>query len=211
MSNYLDIINLQALQNSPLNEEPYPYLIIDNILKEESLHQLIKDLPKTNMAGSIPLQSLEPKGTFAQLIKELNSELLKQAIMEKFQIDLTDCPNFITYRSRVRQKDGRIHTDTKTKIMTVLLYLNPNWEAPEGRLRILKNGKNLEDYVDEIIPIIGRCLIFKVTDNCWHGHKPLVSERRAIQLNYLRDEKALSSHLNKHSFSAKFKNWFGSK
>jgi len=28
-----------------------------------------------------------------------------------------------------RMKDGKIHSDSKTKIVTVLLYLNEKWDA----------------------------------------------------------------------------------
>ena len=71
-----------------------------------------------------------------------------------------------------------IISSTKSKLVTVLLYLNEDWPHEAGRLCILNNGTDLENYVDEIVPLLGRCLIFKVTDNCWHGHKPLVADRR---------------------------------
>ena len=45
-----------------------------------------------------------------------------------------------------RAKDGQIHTDSKDKIITVLLYLNENWQQPGGRLRILRSGQNVDDF-----------------------------------------------------------------
>ena len=35
----------------------------------------------------------------------------------------------ITVRGRCAAKDGRIHTDTPTKLITVLIYFNDQWEA----------------------------------------------------------------------------------
>ena len=32
---------------------------------------------------------------------------------------------------------------------------------------------------------MGTMLLFKVTDNCWHGHKSMVGPRHSLQLNYL--------------------------
>ena len=41
-----------------------------------------------------------------------------------------------TLRGYSRKKDGKIHTDSKTKILTVLLYLNENWLDINGNLRL---------------------------------------------------------------------------
>ena len=71
-------------------------------------------------------------------------------------MDLADRPATLTVRGRTRPKDGQIHTDSKTKLITVLLYLNRHWDSPGGRLRLLKNEHDLEDYIAEVPPIRGR-------------------------------------------------------
>jgi len=63
-----------------------------------------------------------------------------------------------------------------------------------GCLRILRNGHDMDDYVQEIPPNAGRMVAFQVTDNCWRGHKPVVGKRLSIQMNYLVDEGALGKH-----------------
>ena len=117
-------------------------------------------------------------------------------------MDLRDRPPMLTVRGRTGKKDGRIHTDSKSKLVTVLLYLNRGWSAPEGRLRLLYNDHDLTRYAAEISPDAGRCLIFKVTPNCWHGHEPFDGERRTIQLNYVASEEARERDLKRHRFSA---------
>ena len=62
-----------------------------------------------------------------------------------------------TVRGFVRSRDGEIHTDSKTKLITVLLYMNEGWESDGGRLRILRSGTDLEDSVAEVPPYGGRC------------------------------------------------------
>src|SRR5205085_10091883 len=111
----------------------------------------------------------------------------------------------LNVRGMTRKRDGRIHSDTKSKFVTLLLYLNPSWQPEAGRLRILNNDHDLEDYVVEIPPTFGACLIFKVTDNCWHGHKPFHGARRVLQLNYIRDEAALQRHQLRHNLTARLK------
>ena len=90
-----------------------------------------------------------------------------------------------TVRGFVREKDGSIHTDSTTKIITVLLYMNERWQEDAGRLRLLRGPDDLEDYVAEVPPYGGTLLVFRRADNSWHGHKPISGPRRAVQLNWV--------------------------
>ena len=201
------IIHFPALERAQVAMDPFPFAVIPDFLLRESADQILKDFPKVNFPGSVPLQALQYGPSFGRLIEELEGDDLRSAIEKKFAVDLTDRPVLITVRGKTRAKDGRIHADTKSKLITLLLYFNLDWTSPDGRLRILKSDGNLEDYIQEISPEYGTCLIFKVTDNCWHGHKPYEGERRAIQLNYLTDQAALRQHLAKHHMSARLKSW----
>jgi len=206
MDEPLSIIRLEALRETPLNHDPFPFLVIENFLRPEFAAQVVKDFPAINSRGSFPLSEVNGGPTFQRLVNELDSAELKTAIAKKFDVNLDDRSTMITVRGQASSRDGRIHTDTKSKFLTMLLYLNPVWEAEGGWLRILKNGKSLDDYVAEIPPTFGTCLLFKVTDNCWHGHKPFKGTRKVLQLNYVTDDAALHRHLLRHSLTAKLKN-----
>ncbi len=201
----LSIIKLDALRDAPLKDYPFPYIVIENFLRAEYADDMSKDFPEIKSRGSFPITQLKSGEAFQRLVEELNSAALKAAIAEKFEINLDGRSTMITVRGKASARDGRIHTDTKSKFLTMLLYLNPVWEAEGGWLRILRSGKNLDDYVAEIPPTFGTCLLFKVTDNCWHGHKPFKGTRKVLQLNYVRDEAALKRHLLRHSVTAKLK------
>jgi len=110
----------------------------------------------------------------------------------------TQCADFA-------QTDGTIHTDSETKIITVLLYLNDNWSADGGRLRILRNGTDLDDYVAEVPPSNGTLLVFRRSDNSWHGHKPFEGQRRVVQMNWVLDEDVVNREQRRHSVSTRFK------
>lgn len=201
---------MNALRETALTRDPFPFLVMPNFFHTENLKAISDDFPAIEIPGSVPPQGLKIGPTFSRLLEELHGSELRSAISEKLNMDLEGRPTLITLRGKTRMKDGRIHTDTKSKLVTVLMYFNPTWEPDEGRLRVLRSNR-LDDYVVEIPPTLGTCLIFKVTDNCWHGHKPFEGTRKAIQLNYLSDESALKKHLSKHSFSAKLKGlarWF---
>ena|SRR2546423_1390096 len=199
------IINLEALSAAPLNESPFPFVVIPNFLRAEYAESVARDFPDIKARGSFPLRQTAGGAMFQQLADELQGDALRHAIEQKFALKLDDRHTMITVRGMAGKRDGRIHTDTKSKFLTLLLYLNPEWMADGGRLRILKNGRDLDDYVTEIPPTFGTCLIFKVTDNCWHGHKPFRGARRVLQLNYIRDEAALNRHLLRHNLTARWK------
>jgi Rps23 Pro-64 3,4-dihydroxylase Tpa1-like proline 4-hydroxylase len=110
-----------------------------------------------------------------------------------------------TVRGYVRERDGAIHTDSKTKIITVLLYMNERWQEDAGRLRLLRSPDNLDDYVAEVPPYGGTLLAFRRADNSWHGHKPISGQRRAIQLNWVTSQAVVDAEQNRHGFSTQLK------
>jgi len=205
------VLDADALKNATLIAQPYPYLIVDNVIRPEALAGMVESFPAIPKRGSFPLEAASCSGPFATLMEEMQSAELRALIGERLGMDLGDKPPMLTLRGHTGAKDGEIHTDSKDKLVTVLVYLNPGWQAPGGRLRILYNDRDLEPYAAEISPEAGRCLIFKVTPNCWHGHEPFVGERRSVQLNYVTSDEARQRHLRRHRFSAFVKRLFSRK
>jgi len=201
-------LDADALRKATLVPEPFPYLIVDNIIRPEVLSDVVRNFPAIRKRGSFPPHAVTCSGLFATLMQEMQSDELRDLIGERLGMDLTNRPPMITVRGRTSEKDGEIHTDSTSKLVTVLLYLNPGWASPVGRLRLLYNNRDLAHYAAEISPEAGRCLIFKVTPNCWHGHEPFVGERRTIQLNYVSSDKVRNRELNRHRLSAFLKQLF---
>ncbi|MGB5079854.1 MAG: 2OG-Fe(II) oxygenase [Burkholderiales bacterium] len=205
------VLDVDALREAALVAEPYPHLIIDKVIRPESLAGVVQSFPGIPKRGSFPLDAVSCSGPFAKLMEEMQSDELRALIGERLGMDLGGKPAMLTLRGHTGAKDGEIHTDSKDKLVTVLLYLNPDWRDPGGRLRLLYNDRDLSPYAAEIPPEAGRCLIFKVTPNCWHGHEPFVGERRSVQLNYVASDAARQRHLKRHRFSAFLKKLFSRK
>jgi hypothetical protein len=203
------MLNFAALSDAPLNTDPYPFMVVKDAILDDKLAQVTADFPKVDYPGSLPITEVEGGGNFNALIEQLNGPEFRSLIEQKFGLDLGDHPIMTTVRGVMRTKDGRIHTDSKTKVITVLIYFNEEWDQDGGRLRILRNGQNIEDYVDEIAPLAGTMVAFQVTDNCWHGHTPVEGKRQSIQLNYLTGDAAKGKHQFFHRISAKLKKTFG--
>lgn len=195
------VLDLEKLQQAPVHSEYFPYCQVDCVIKPESLNAVLQDFPEINLRGSIPPHKLKYGPFFQKLLDELHSDALKVLVSQKFDIDLSQSHTLLTVRGRTNLRDGYIHTDTRSKLMTLLLYLNDDWVEPTGNLRLLKDGSSLDNYFEEIIPTAGKLLIFKVTDNCWHGHYPFTGKRHTIQLNYVTSQKVVNQELKKHARS----------
>ena len=123
----------------------------------------------------------------------------RNAVEEKFVVDLTGRPTMYTVHDSSGQETGRYSADSKTKIITVLLYMNSDsWGSSAGRLRLLRNGSDLENYAVEIEPVGGTLLIFRRSDKSWHGHHPYKGKRRAIQLNWVTDQSVVDHEQGRH-------------
>lgn len=110
-----------------------------------------------------------------------------------------------TVRGRCDLSDGRIHTDLRSKIITVLIYMNEGWQEAGGRLRLLRSADDLSDIIVEVPPVAGTLLAFKRSDNSWHGHEPFSGERRVIQFNWLTSQGNRQIAMLRHHTSASFK------
>lgn len=194
---------------TPLSHDPYDHLVIKDFVRPEWQSQVEEDFPVIDKAGSFPLPTLNFGPRFAELIAELEGDTFRRLVEEKFSIDLTGRPTMVTARGMTDATDGRIHTDSRTKIITMLIYFNKNWQNQEGRLRLLRSSSDLEDYAAEVEPNIGTLIAFRRSDNSWHGHKPFVGPRKAIQLNWVINEGVKSREQRRHKISAFFKRLFG--
>src|SRR5207248_2303767 len=135
---------------------------------------------------------------FARLADELSGSELRQEIEHKFEIDLTNRPTMITVRGHSDGKDGRIHTDSATKLITMLLYLNSVWPEEAGRLRLLRGPDDLEDYAAEVPPLAGAMVAFRRSTASFHGHRPHVGQRRVVQLNWVTDSAVVRRETARH-------------
>lgn len=203
-----NVLKLDALTASPLKTDPYPYFSVAQAIDPEYVSDVIRDFPSIDDGGSYNVDDVTIGPAFKQLIDSLDTPQFRQIICDKFDVAVMDLPMMVTLRGYSRKKDGRIHTDSKTKVATILLYLNDDWQAETGKLRILRSADDMEDYVEEISPGPGSLLAFKVTDNCWHGYPSFEGKRQSIQINFLTSEAAGNKHRFFHGLSAKLKSLF---
>jgi SM-20-related protein len=203
------ILSLDKLNSALLNTYPYEYSIVSEFIRPEWEDRLLADFPVIKQGGSFPLSTVSLGPDFARLINEMSGPQFRSAIEDKFSISLEGRPTMFTVRGRCRSSDGKIHTDSQTKIITVLLYMNPRWENEGGRLRILRSETDIEDAVAEVSPTVGTLLVFRRCDFSYHGHLPFDGPRKVIQMNWVLDEKTVAREAKRHRASAAMKRlWF---
>ena len=183
MSSYF---NLDALDATLLNRDPFDYLVVPGFLTAEALAAANRDYPEIETAGNKDLETLHYGPGFRALIEELNSPAVVGRIAAKFGVNLDDTVTTITVRRFCEASDGNIHTDHWTKLLTVLVYFNTDWGNEGGQLRLLRSATDIENFAAEVPPIGGTLLAFRRSDHSWHGHKQFVGERRMLQMNFIK-------------------------
>jgi len=201
-------VDLAAFAQAKLATDPFPYVIVPGFLPEAARRAISADYPKIDRPGSFPAGDLHYGPVFARFLAEIQGEAMREAFARKFSVDLAGKPTMVTVRGQARMGDGQIHTDTRSKIITVLIYMNEAWESPGGRLRLLRSNKGLDDMVAEVPPASGTLLAFLVTPHSWHGHYPASGPRRVIQLNWVESQGVVWRERLRHGISARIKRLF---
>jgi SM-20-related protein len=203
------VVDFAALRAAEAVQEPFPYLIVPRFVRGNAQSGIEEDFPQILHRGSFPLASLRYGSRFAALIEALTGAEMTQIVEQKFAIDLAARPTTATVRGMSDLADGHIHIDSKSKLITLLLYTNREWECCEGRLRLLRKPDDLQDYVAEIPPEPGTLVIFRNTPNAWHGFEPFVGQRRVIQVNWVTDDAVARRETARHRLSAVVKRLLG--
>ena len=207
------MVDLSVFKSTLLATDPYDHIIVPGFVRAAAFERIVNDYPVIRDRGSFALDTLSYGPAFRQLLDELQGDVFRAAVAKKFAVNLDGKPTMITVRGKCgRNRDGYVHTDTESKILSLLLYMNHGWEDEGGRLRLLRS-KNLDDVGMEVPPGAGTLLIFRRSDHSWHGHKRFSGTRRVIQLNWVTGQKFIDYNYNRHGWSAFVKNLlsFGSR
>jgi SM-20-related protein len=192
------ILDFDALRAAPVATAPFNYFVAPATLSESEAADIRRDYPQINKPGYLPLSKLEAHGAFDRLMQDLNSAELAQVLTEKFGVDFTEKPRMITVRKISQLSDGPIHNDSKSKILTMLTYLNAEWDGTgAGCIRVLNGPDDFDDFTAEVPPLAGYVFAFLRSDNSWHGHLPFEGERYVVQTTFLTSQEELDRKENR--------------
>ena len=182
-------LNPDAILQAPRVSEPYRHFLGTGFLKADQIDAIDRDFPKLKNAGFLTLAEVSTEGAFAGFMDELQGPDVSAAASEALGFDLTKRPKLITIMRLCPKRAGRIHTDGKSKLATMLTYFNRSWPAGHaGAVRVVRREDDIEDYAAEVPPLMGNVFGFLRSESSWHGHLPFEGERRVVQLTWLESE-----------------------
>jgi SM-20-related protein len=120
-------IDLGLFERTKLETDPFPYILVPGFVPEAARAALAADYPKIDRPGSFPTADLRFGAAFAAFLAEIEGPAMRASFARKFDIDLAGRPTMVTVRGQAQSKDGSIHTDTASKLITVLVYMNEAW------------------------------------------------------------------------------------
>lgn len=187
------LLNPNRLETLPTTtvQTPFPFIVGSEFLHESARAMLHRDFPRYSSAGFFPHDPSDCGPSVNALITEIESPAFADAIGTRLGIErLSQYPTLVTLCRSLNKRHGTIHTDSKSKIVTALLYLNATWpETSAGCLRFLARADDIEaTVIPEIKPLYGNFAVFRRTDNSFHGHLPYEGERRVIQIAWLTSD-----------------------
>ena len=200
------VLNFSAIASAPVAAEPFPFLTATGVLDPVALSAINADFPDIRKPGIFPVSDLVYGRAFEELVEDIEGAEIEALLSDKFDVNLSGRPLMVTVRGFCRARDGRIHNDSKDKVVTSLLYLNVHgWNADGGRLRFLRNDRDLDSTIAEIAPDGGNFVAFRRTEDSWHGHHSYAGPRRYVMFNWLVSDGAFVKNVGRHKLSAAFK------
>lgn len=192
------LLDFDRLAAAETQREPYTFFCTDGAISAQAAADIRRDYPSIDRPGYLPLSKLTQTGAFKQIVEDLQSERLAEVLSDRLEIDLEDRPRMITVRRLSQLSDGPIHNDSKSKLLTMLLYLNAEWNGTsDGCIRVLNGPDDFDDYTMEVPPLAGTVFAFKRSDTSWHGHLPFAGERYVIQTTFLTSQDELDRKENR--------------
>ena len=198
--------------DTDVRQQPFPFMIAHGQLPDEARNDLERDFPKYTSAGFFPYDPADCGPSINKLVQQLTTPEFASAIGRYLGIEnLGQYPTLVTLCRALNKRHGTIHTDSRSKVATALLYLNPQWpDSSDGCLRFLNRVDNIDDLVaPELKPLYGEFAVFKRCDNSFHGHLPYEGERRVVQVAWLTSEEEKLRKTKRGKFSRGFKKLFG--
>lgn len=182
------VLDFDAVEKTPLVNDPFNFMVAKNVIPAQMLEQVNEDYPAIDIPANFKPENLSYGPSFGQVLAELDSPEFEKLIERKFNVDLSRTTKSVTVRKLSEPSDGNIHTDHWSKVITVLLYFNPEWHQEGGRLRLLRGKSDIEDYAAEVTPEGGTLLAFQRSNKSFHGYKEFDGERRMVQVNWVRSD-----------------------
>jgi Rps23 Pro-64 3,4-dihydroxylase Tpa1-like proline 4-hydroxylase len=214
----------ENLRKEFLEAKPFNYVVIDNFISESYLNNILSEIenyPQDAWYDKNNSSINNEKDTIFQSKKIALTDYNKMGFLAQSFINSTKSSDFIHFLSDITgienlesdphlygggihkvanggslsiHGDFNIHPILNTfRRLNVLLYLNKDWSPSyNGQLELW--NKDMSQCVTSIAPIFNRLIIFRITDDAYHGHPepwnhPLETPRLSFALYYYTQDR----------------------
>jgi Rps23 Pro-64 3,4-dihydroxylase Tpa1-like proline 4-hydroxylase len=196
----LQRFDIALLRQQFATAQPFNHFIIDNFLDEPYLNSVLTEIqqyPQETWYDKNNASINNESDNIFQNKKIALTDYNKMGDLSRSLIDYTKSPEFINFLVNITgiadlesdphlygggihkvSNGGRlsIHSDfnihpltSKHRRLNVLLYLNKDWQPNyNGQLELW--DKTMSHMVTSIAPIFNRLVVFRITDDAFHGH-----------------------------------------
>jgi hypothetical protein len=196
---------LEALRGARVEADPFAYFIVPRFVNAAALDGIRADFPAIQHPGSFPLSTLSFGPAFAAFMAALQSADMTVAVGGKLGIDLSRSPTMVTVRGQSRAADGKIHTDSRTKLVTALIYYERQLGEPQGAPSVAAVAARPERHHRRSAPGRRDAACLQQHEQCVARLRAVLRARRVIQLNWVTDESVVRREQARHRLSAFFK------
>ena len=192
--------------------EPFALLVAQDQLPADAAQALAGDFPRYGSAGFFPYDPDDCGPAMRALVDAITGPAFADALGERLGVErLGQYPTLVTLCQALNKRHGTIHTDSKSKVVTALVYLNDDWpDTSGGCLRFLRSIDDIDALVlPEVRPLYGTLAAFRRAENSFHGHLPYEGERRVVQVAWLTSEDEKLRKTRRGRFSRLVKKLFG--
>ena len=196
------------------SNEPFPHLVIDNFLNEESANKILenfsinKNWTNCSLVNNYKKYMLTNKNHMNaychKLLEELESEefvkiLSKITGMKNIFLDVNleggGLHQTFNGGSLNIHTDYYSHTVEKSwrRVINIIIFFNKDWlDKYNGELEFW--DANVKNKIQSVPPIFNRCVIFKTDKKSFHGHPKKLNlppniSRKSIAAYYFAEEK----------------------
>jgi Rps23 Pro-64 3,4-dihydroxylase Tpa1-like proline 4-hydroxylase len=149
-----------------------------------------KNKPYKLYNARLPTRFDHPDRDWQRIANVLQSSEYREAIGRLTELDLSRCPVTLNMWAYGPGDLLGPHRDDPNKILTQVLYLNPEWRPRDGGRLALLTGDTMESAVRHVLPSHGATVIFSPSDHSWHAVEPITASspmRLSLSLNYWRE------------------------
>ena len=206
--------DIEFYHNEFKNNQPYPYIIIDNFLEKNIADKLVENFvlnenwTNCSLVNNYKKYQLTNRTFMNDDCNKVFNELSSNTFIKQLE-KITNINNLFLDKSleggglhQIFDKGSlNVHTDFNShtlnkswrRVLNILIYLNKDWKDEyNGNLELW--DENITHKVKSIKPIFNRCVIFKTDKKSFHGHPeklnlPSGVSRKSIAGYYFVDEK----------------------